>query len=121
MLEDKIEVNTPERKYGERTSARYAEQILKALVHCHSHDIIHRDITPVNIMITKTDEVRIIDFGLSTSKNDKKTTQFAGNPLYQAPEVFEGKATTQSDMWSLGVLLYQIISGFMPFKEKTQA
>ena len=44
MLKDKIEVNTAERKYGERTAARYMEQILKAMVHCHSHDIIHRDL-----------------------------------------------------------------------------
>ena len=120
-LESKIEVNTLEREYGERTTATYMEQILKAVSHIHTHDIIHRDLNPRNIMITKDNDVRIIDFSQSANQNDKKVSKFAGELLYTAPEVFEGKTTVQSDMWTLGVVLYYVISGFLPFKEATQA
>ena len=92
-LESKIEVNTQERVYGERTAATYMEQILKAVSHIHTHNLIHRDLNPRNIMITKDNDVRIIDFSQSANQNDKKVAKFAGEIHYTAPEVFEGRTT----------------------------
>ena len=91
------------------------EQILKAVSHIHTHNLIHRDLNPRNIMITKDNDVRIIDFSQSANQNDKKVAKFAGEIHYTAPEVFEGKTTVQSDIWSVGVILYYVISGHLPF------
>lgn len=67
-------------------------------------------------MITDDNTVRIIDFGLSkknVSKVGLKT--FAGTPYYMAPEVISGNYTTKADIWTLGVLLYTLVSGYLPF------
>ena len=121
-LDSFIEVNTKERKYGERTVANILRKLLKAVNHCHGVNVVHRDINPSNIMLRKNNDVCLIDFGLSTNQSDKSNVkQFVGDPNYTAPEVFEGKASTMSDMWSLGVVLYQMISGHQPFEQKTKA
>jgi calcium-dependent protein kinase len=77
---------------------------------------VHRDIKPDNIMITDTDTVRLIDFGLSkAAQNKKQLTTVAGTPYYMAPEVLEGSYSAKADIWSLGVLLYTLVSGYLPF------
>ena len=72
-------------------------------------------------MITDNDTVKLIDFGLSRSVLlDKPEVQVAGTPYYMAPEVIEGDVyDTKADMWSLGVLLYIMMSGYLPFQGKT--
>ena len=122
LLKDLIEKNTKDRSYGERTVANIILKLLKALAHCHTHKIIHRDINPTNIMITENeDSISLIDFGLCSKESQKSTSKVESDPSYTAPEVFEGKTTTQSDMWSLGVVLYQMISGYLPFDQKSLA
>ena len=80
--------------FTETTAAKYMKQLFQALNHCHAQNIVHRDIKPDNIMITKDDTVRLIDFGLSkASKNNKNLTTVAGTPYYMAPEVLEGSYT----------------------------
>ena len=69
-------------------------------------------------MITDTNEIRLIDFGLSKVQTGKKLEEIAGTPLYMAPEVINGSYGKEADMWSLGVLLYTLVSGFFPFYEK---
>jgi len=67
-------------------------------------------------MITDTDTVRLIDFGLSkAAQNKKQLTTVAGTPYYMAPEVLEGSYSAKADIWSLGVLLYTLVSGYLPF------
>ena len=67
-------------------------------------------------MVTKTGSVRLIDFGLATAKRKGEGLEvFAGTPMFMAPEVLEGQYGTQGDMWSLGVLLYMLVSGHHPF------
>ena len=67
-------------------------------------------------MITKSDEVKLIDFGLSkATNNNRNLTTVAGTPYYMAPEVLEGSYSKKADMWSLGVLLYTLVSGYLPF------
>ena len=78
-------------------------------------NIVHRDIKPDNIMITDNNTVRLIDFGLSKMSKKKQMTTVAGTPFYMAPEVLEGGYTSKADMWSLGVLLYTLVSGYLPF------
>ena len=66
-------------------------------------------------MITEKDDIRLIDFGFATQETEQKIKKYVGDPSYTAPEVFEGYTTTASDMWSLGVVLYQMMSGHLPF------
>ena len=74
--------------------------LFNAINHCHSQDIIHRDIKPDNIMITKSDEVKLIDFGLSkATNNNRNLTTVAGAPYYMAPEVLEGSYSKKADLW----------------------
>ena len=96
-------------------------QLFKAINHCHAQEIVHRDIKPENIMVTANDEIRLIDFGLSKVQTGKKLEEIAGTPLYMAPEVISGSYGKEADMWSLGVLLYTLVSGYLPFYEKTTA
>ena len=69
-------------------------------------------------MITDSNEIRLIDFGLSKVQTGKQLEEIAGTPLYMAPEVINGSYGKEADMWSLCVLLYTLVSGFFPFYEK---
>lgn len=70
-------------------------------------------------MINDKDSIRLIDFGLARIQSRGEDGSIAGTPLYMAPEVIIGKTGKESDIWSLGVLLYTLVSGYMPFYEKT--
>jgi calcium-dependent protein kinase len=92
------------------------KSLFQAINHCHAQGIVHRDIKPDNIMITNSETVRLIDFGLSkASKNNRNLTTVAGTPYYMAPEVLEGSYSQKADIWSLGVLLYTLVCGYLPF------
>ena len=103
--------------FTERTAAKYMRQLFQALNHCHAVNVVHRDIKPDNIMITENDTVRLIDFGLSKARmSNKKMNTVAGTPYYMAPEVINGSYSHKADIWSLGVLLYTLVSGYLPFQ-----
>jgi calcium-dependent protein kinase len=83
----------------------------------HSQGIVHRDIKPENVMLSTSGEVKLIDFGLSKrTVGNQKLKTIAGTPYYMAPEVLEGKYDSKCDTWSLGVLLYVFMSGYLPFQ-----
>ena len=98
---------------------RIVEKCAKALDYAHRNDVTHRDIKPDNIMLTTDDEVKIVDFGVAEHKSRRSddSYQTVGTPTYMSPEQARGEEIAgQSDLYSLGVILYQLLTGNVPFK-----
>ena len=99
-------------------------QIAIGLHHAHTKKVIHRDIKPHNILISREGEVKLTDFGIAlrTSEQDEitKTGTIVGTPAYMAPEQFSSKkqVSYQTDIYSLGVVFYEMITGVRPFKNE---
>jgi eukaryotic-like serine/threonine-protein kinase len=97
---------------------QYARQILFALDYAHSRGVVHRDIKPSNIMITADNQVKLVDFGIAISDHSADLTApgfMVGSVNYMSPEQIAGdKATLQSDIYSVGVTLYEILTGWLP-------
>ncbi len=97
-------------------------KVLSAFSYAHSKGIIHRDIKPSNIIIGKNDEIKVLDFGIakildSANKNLTKTGSQMGTVFYMSPEQVEGKVLDiKSDIYSLGVTFYQILTGLNPYQ-----
>ena len=79
---------------------------------------MHRDLKPDNILIGENNNAKICDFGLAkTQSNDLQATSNKGTPLYAGPEVYEGvNYNMKCDVWSLGLILYELVTGSSPFK-----
>ncbi|MCQ2815874.1 MAG: protein kinase [archaeon] len=122
-------INSPKSKLPVFISVFLFEQILDTINFLHNEqNVLHRDIKPENMMVQITNDdlplVKLIDFGLSEYKpikGDKSTflTDFVGTPEYAAPELMSYQPYDEKvDMWALGVLLYNMITGFVPFSSK---
>jgi len=105
------------------TTINIAKQICEGLTEAHKLEVVHRDLKPSNIMIDKEGDVRIMDFGIARSLEAKGITGagvMIGTPEYMSPEQVEGKETDQrSDIYSLGVILYEMVTGRVPFEGDT--
>ncbi|MCC5875979.1 MAG: molecular chaperone DnaK [Candidatus Sumerlaeia bacterium] len=106
--------------FSEEQLVYYFLQVADALSYAHRLNVIHRDIKPANIMITHEGEVKVTDFGIAKIlKSDEATksgTAVIGTPLYMAPEQITGEGVdARSDIYSLGIMMYELISGHPPF------
>lgn len=101
----------------------FALQIAKALEHAHSRDIIHRDIKPQNIMLLRDGTVKVADFGIAHHTNDQSTYakgEAIGSVHYVSPEQARGShIDNRSDIYSLGVVMYEMLTGRLPFEGNT--
>lgn len=101
---------------------RIARQAAKALAHIHSRKVIHRDLKPENIHIDRAGKVRLMDFGIAGAPGAGAASQgnTAGTPFYMAPEQVLGRPLTeQADIFSFGVVLYELFAGQKPFQGAT--
>ena len=105
------------------TAISITKQVCEGLVEAHRLGVVHRDLKPSNIMVDKEGNARIMDFGIARSVKGKGITGagvMIGTPEYMSPEQVEGKEIDQrSDIYSLGVILYEMVSGRVPFEGET--
>lgn len=119
-LESRITRTSP---IGEDSAKKIVRQIVSALVYCHRSGVVHRDIKPANVVISATGVVKVVDFGIGKAlSNDEQVMTYCGTPSYMAPEIeaahgerqYDGRA---SDVWSLGLLLYRLLTGNHPHRQ----
>lgn len=93
----------------------YAVQILRGVDHAHQAQILHRDLRPANVLVSESGVVKVADFGTSRLLEKSHATTVIGSPPYMAPEQFQGRAVLPSDIYSVGVILYQMLTGTLPY------
>ncbi len=108
-----------------KTVVSYAIQIGEALQEAHSHGIVHRDVKPENIMVNTKNQIKVMDFGLAKLKGSLKLTRTSstvGTLAYMAPEQIQGgEVDARGDIFSFGIVLYEMITGRLPFRGEHEA
>src|SRR6059058_4576990 len=100
----------------------YTCQICNAVDHAHRHGVLHRDLRPANVLVAESGMVKVADFGTSRFLEiAAHGTTVIGSPPYMAPEQFHGKAVFASDLYSLGVTMYQMLTGTLPYDTPSPA
>ncbi|MCL1907568.1 MAG: Stk1 family PASTA domain-containing Ser/Thr kinase [Propionibacteriaceae bacterium] len=110
------------RKIQPNKALELTQYVLDALDYSHRHGIVHRDIKPANVMLTSTGQVKVMDFGIARAVSDTaasmtQTASVIGTPQYLSPEQVRGETVDRrSDLYSTGVLLYELLTGKPPFE-----
>lgn len=111
------------RRISLRDAARWGAEMCDGLAEAHAAGILHRDIKPANVVVTASGTVKILDFGIARaadpSVGDRRLTQtgfIVGTPQYMAPEQARGHAEQSSDLYALGCVLFEMITGRLPFR-----
>jgi len=109
------------RRLQDGEACRFFHQILAGIEYLHKIKVCHRDLKPENLLLDENMNIKIVDFGLSnTYKTEKETLKTAcGSPCYASPEMIAGKRYhgLDTDLWSLGVILYAMTVGYLPFED----
>ena len=109
--------------YSEREAADAIRPVIDAVKYCHEMGIVHRDLKPENLLYSTDDSegiIKVSDFGLARFYDDDLMTTACGSPSYVAPEILMGKGYgLEVDYWSIGVIIYTMLCGFLPFIEDT--
>ena len=108
-------------KFTEKEICQLITCLLKAVLFLHHNNIVHRDIKPENILFSVPRDfnaLKLIDFGLSIQKNAKNDNRRVGTPYYMSPEMIHGNFVYESDMWSIGVILFVMVTGKQPFRAR---
>ncbi|CAJ0761894.1 12991_t:CDS:2 [Entrophospora sp. SA101] len=103
-------------RFTEKRASRYIAQMAHALVYLHHKNIIHRDIKPENLLLGPNNDLKIADFGWSVHAPGQRRRTFCGTLDYLPPEMVDGLVhDSKADLWNLGVLCYELLSGTVPF------
>jgi calcium-dependent protein kinase len=124
-LADELEEKGTEERFGtltEKDAAILMRQLLSCINYCHHNKIVHRDVKTENMMLQvdkALDHMKVIDFGLSTFFYDEnpRFIDMCGTPDYMAPQVINEDYGPKCDIWSCGVVLFEVLSGLMPFSD----
>ena len=117
----KVITNKKYFKFTEKEICQIMTCLLKAVLFLHHNNIVHRDIKPENILFSVPRDfnaLKLIDFGLSIQKNAKNDNRRVGTPYYMSPEMIHGNFVYESDMWSIGVILFVMVTGKQPFRAR---
>jgi predicted Ser/Thr protein kinase len=106
------------------TALRYILELLEALAFAHENNVVHRDVKPANIMVMQNGAIKVMDFGLSRRTSEMSSVSNAGEIVgtiaYLSPERFLGKiADARSDLYSVGIVMYEVFTGTVPFKNES--
>ncbi|KAG8045640.1 hypothetical protein GUJ93_ZPchr0008g12157 [Zizania palustris] len=108
----------------EADARRYFQQLVSAVAFCHARGVFHRDIKPENLLVDDAGDLKVSDFGLSAvadeMPHDGLFHTFCGTPAYVAPEVLSrrGYDAAKADLWSCGVVLFVLMAGYLPFRDR---
>ena len=109
------------KRLSEQEAFKFFIQIISAVEYLHKLNIVHRDLKPENLLLDKDKKMlKLVDFGLGRFyNNDSKIETACGSPCYAPPEMLSRKKyePTKADIWSLGIVLFAMLAGYLPFDE----